>query len=286
MAASDATPSSASEREGLEHRAWLGGHEVDVALAVAEAADWISESRAIVVLTGAGISTDSGIPDFRGKNGLWTRNPEAEKASTITHYLASPAIRRSAWRIRLSSPAWAARPNAGHLALVELERQGHLDTVVTQNTDGLHQLAGTPPERVVEMHGSMRGVMCVDCDDRADMALALARVDAGEDDPPCRSCGGILKSTTVLFGEGLDPVDTEAAQAAAERCDLMLAVGTTLNVFPVAYLPRVARRAGARLVIVNGGPTDQDDTADAVLRGSISDLLPALVAGRAEPPTA
>jgi NAD-dependent deacetylase len=283
MAASSAT-SSASEREGLEHRAWLGGHEVDVGLAVAEAADWVAGSRATVVLTGAGISTDSGIPDFRGKNGLWTRNPEAEKASTITHYLTSPAIRRAAWRIRLSSPAWAARPNAGHLALVELERQGRLDTVITQNTDGLHQLAGTPPDRVVEVHGSMRGVMCVDCDDRADMGQALARVEAGEDDPPCRGCGGILKSTTVLFGEGLDPLDTEAAQAAAERCDLMLAVGTTLNVFPVAYLPRVARRAGARLVIVNGGPTDQDDTADAVLWGSISDLLPALVTGPAEPP--
>ena len=281
MAADETSTPTTAEREGILERAWLDGTEVALDLAVAEVADWVAESGSVVVLTGAGISTDSGIPDFRGRHGVWTRDPEAEKASTISHYLSSPEVRKVAWRRRLTSPARSARPNAGHLALVELERQGRLDTLVTQNTDGLHLLAGTSPERLVEVHGSARGVMCVDCDDRADMRVALDRVEAGEEDPACRSCGGILKSTTVLFGESLDPADIDAAVEAAARCDLVLAVGTTLNVFPAAHVPRVAQRAGARLAIVNGGPTDADDAADAVLRGSISDILPRLVAGPA-----
>lgn len=237
----------------------------------------MADAAHLVILSGAGISTDSGIPDFRGRNGVWTRDPQAEKASTITHYLSSTSVRSSAWQRRLTSPAWSARPNAGHQAVVELEHQGRLDTVITQNTDGLHRMAGTSAERLVEVHGSMRGVMCMGCGDRGDMRAALDRVTAGEADPSCRDCGGILKATTVLFGEGLDPADVEAAEAAARRCDLMMAVGTTLGVYPVALLPQVAWRAGAPLVIVNGGPTDQDDAADAVIRGPISEVLPALV---------
>lgn len=269
---------STAEREAIEDRAWVHGDEVDVQPAVVEVAAWMAGAGAVVALTGAGISTDSGIPDFRGKRGVWTTNPEAEKASTLGHYLSSTDVRRRAWQIRLASPAWTASPNAGHQALVELERQGRLDTLITQNTDGLHIAAGSSPERVVEVHGSMRGVMCVDCDERADMRRALDRVTAGEPDPPCRSCGGILKATTVLFGEGLDPADVEACQLAAQRADLVLTVGTTLGVYPVAEVPRLAQVTGARLVIVNGGPTQQDDRADAVIRGSISEILPALVA--------
>lgn len=269
---------STEEREGLERRAWVGGHEVDLDPAVAEVATWVAASRAVVVLSGAGISTDSGIADFRGKNGVWTRNPAAERASTLEHYLGEPEVRRAAWQVRLRSPAWAAEPNPGHRAVVELERQGRLLAVVTQNTDGLHQIAGSDPDRVIEMHGTMRRVGCVACGEQADMRRALDRVEAGEDDPPCRTCGGILKSATVLFGEGLDPADVDRAEAAAGACDLVLAVGTTLNVYPVALLPMVAQRAGARLVIVNGRPTDQDGGADAVLRGSISAVLPRLVA--------
>ena len=267
------------EREGIERRGFVGGDEVPVAEAVETAAAWVAEARSIVALTGAGISTDSGIPDFRGRNGVWTRNPEAEKASTIEHYLSSTDVRARAWQMRGRSPAWSAEPNPGHHALVELERRGRLDTLVTQNTDGLHLIAGSSPDRVVEVHGSMRGVMCTSCDERAPMEVALARVEAGEADPPCRTCGGILKATTVLFGEGLDPADIDAADTAARRCDLLLAVGTTLGVYPVAILPTVALRAGARVVIVNGGPTEQDDLAHAVIRGSISEILPALVSG-------
>ena len=239
--------------------------------------DWIDGAERIVALTGAGISTDSGIPDFRGPQGVWTRNPGAEKLATLQNYLADPEVRRRAWRSRLDSPAWKAEPNAGHRAFVELERRGKLDTLITQNVDGLHQAAGSSPERVIEIHGTMREVTCLDCGERAPMERALARVRAGEEDPPCRSCGGILKSATISFGQGLVPGDLQRAQQAAARCDLMLAVGTKLSVFPIAGVVPVAKRAGARVVIINAEPTDMDQMADAVLRGSIGRLLPPLV---------
>jgi NAD-dependent deacetylase len=238
---------------------------------------WIEASQRPVVLTGAGISTDSGIPDFRGPQGVWTRNPEAEKQSTIQHYVADPDVRKRAWRSRLESPAWAAQPNAGHRALVALERRGKLDTLITQNIDGLHQVAGSSPERVVEVHGTMREVVCLACGQRAAMERALARVRAGEDDPPCRTCGGILKSATISFGQSLVPEDLRRAEQAARRCDLMLAIGTKLSVWPVAGVVPVAKDAGARVVIVNAEPTEMDSLADAVLRGAIGDILPRLV---------
>ena len=238
---------------------------------------WIEAAERVVVLTGAGVSTDSGIPDFRGPQGVWTRNPEAEKQSTIQHYVADPEVRRRAWRSRLESPAWAAQPNAGHRALVELERRGKLDTLITQNIDGLHQAAGSSPERVVEVHGTMREVVCLACGQRAPMERALARVRAGEDDPPCRTCGGILKSATISFGQSLVPEDLRRAELAARRCDLMLAVGTKLSVYPVNGCVPAAKDAGARVVIVNAQPTDMDSLADVVLRGPIGEILPRLV---------
>src|SRR5919106_3371444 len=243
---------------------------------------WIEAAQRVVVLTGAGVSTDSGIPDFRGPQGVWTRNPEAEKQSTIQHYVADPEVRRRAWRNRLDSPAWAAKPNAGHRALVALERRGKLDTLITQNIDGLHVAAGSDPDRVIEVHGTMRDVMCMSCGERAPMERALDRVRAGEDDPPCRSCGGILKSATISFGQNLVADDLERAVDAARRCDLLLAVGSTLAVYPVADMVPVARMAGARIVIVNAEETAMDDLAVAVIRGSISEVLPALV-GSGEP---
>jgi NAD-dependent deacetylase len=241
--------------------------------------DWLKAAQRVVVVTGAGVSTDSGIPDFRGPQGVWTRNPEAEKQSTIQHYVADPEVRRRAWRSRLDSPAWTAQPNAGHRALVELERRGKLDTLITQNIDGLHQAAGSSPERVVEVHGTMREVVCLDCGERAPMERALARVRAGEDDPPCRTCGGILKSATIFFGQSLVPEDLRRAELAARRCDLMLAVGTKLSVWPVAGVVPVAKDAGAKVVILNAEPTEMDGLADAVLQGSISETLPRLVEG-------
>jgi NAD-dependent deacetylase len=241
------------------------------------ARSWIASARRIVVLTGAGVSTDSGIPDFRGPQGVWTKNPEAEKQATLQNYIAEPEVRRRAWQSRLDSPAWTAQPNAGHQALVTLERRGRLDTLITQNVDGLHQRAGSSPDRVVEIHGTIREVVCLSCGERAPMERALARVRAGEADPPCRTCGGILKSATISFGQSLVESDLARAQEAAARCDLLLTVGTTLAVYPVAGVVPVARRAGARIVIVNAEPTAMDDLAHAVVRGPIGEILPRLL---------
>lgn len=238
---------------------------------------WIRDARSVAVLTGAGISTDSGIPDFRGPQGLWTRNPEAEKLATLEHYLADPAVRVRSWQWRLTTEANRRAPNPGHRALVALERAGRLDTLVTQNVDGLHQAAGSSPARVVEIHGTLREVECLDRGERAPAERALARVRAGEADPSCRSCGGILKTATISFGQGLVAEDLRRSEQAALRCDLLLAIGTTLAVYPIASMVPVAKDAGARIVIVNGGPTEMDALADEVLRGSISAILPRLV---------
>jgi NAD-dependent deacetylase len=248
------------------------------ATSIATVRGWIDEASCIVALTGAGISTDSGIPDFRGPQGLWTKNPAAEKMATLGHYLADPAVRKRAWRSRLDTLERSREPNPGHHALVVLERRGKLDTLITQNVDGLHQRAGSAPERVVEIHGTMREVICMGCGERAPMERALARVRAGEEDPPCRSCGGILKSATISFGQNLVPEDLRRAEGAALRADLLLAIGSTLAVYPVAGVVPTAKHAGARVVIVNAEPTEMDDLADAVLRGSISEILPRIVA--------
>ena len=237
---------------------------------------WIDASNAIVALTGAGISTESGIPDFRGPQGVWTRNPKAERLSNIHYYMSDPEVRRLSWRSRLDHPAWQAQPNRGHLALVEVERRGKLQALVTQNIDGLHQRAGHSPDKVIEVHGTMRDVVCMECDWRGPMQAVLDRVRSGEDDPPCERCGGILKSATISFGQPLVPAVIERAMRAAETADLLLAVGTSLQVYPVAGAVPIAKAAGARVVIVNAEPTPFDEHADAVLRAPIGDVLPVL----------
>jgi NAD-dependent deacetylase len=240
-------------------------------------AEWIRTAERVVALTGAGISTDSGIPDFRGPNGVWTKDPKAERMSTLANYLADPDLRVRSWQLRLEHPAWTARPSAGHLALAELERKGRLHTLITQNIDGLHQAAGTSPARLVEIHGSMREVACMSCGERAPMEKALERVRAGEADPPCRTCGGILKSATISFGQSLVREDLERSYAAAGACDVFLAIGSSLTVFPVANLPQIALGNGAKLAILNGEPTPYDALADAVLTAPLANTLPALV---------
>jgi NAD-dependent deacetylase len=236
--------------------------------------DWVESARRIVVLTGAGISTDSGIPDFRGPQGVWTKNPLAEKLSDIRHYLADPEVRKASWQSRAASPAWQARPNAGHLALVALEKRKKLHALITQNIDELHQLAGNSPGLVIEVHGTMRRFMCWGCGMRGPMEIVLERVRAGEDDPRCRDCGGILKSDTISFGQQLVPEVIDRAMQAAGEADLFVAVGTSLQVYPIAGAFDVARGAGAKTVIVNAAPTPYDPVADAVLSGSISEVLP------------
>lgn len=243
------------------------------------AAGLVARSERIVVLTGAGISTDSGIPDFRGPNGLWTRDPEAEKASHIDTYLSDPSVRQRNWARRADGSLWAdVEPNDGHRALVNLQERGSLHTLITQNVDELHQRAGIDTERVIEIHGTTRRAACLGCDYRVEMEHVLERVRGGEADPDCPGCGGILKSATISFGQSLVAEDLMRAQAAAEVCDLLLAVGTSLGVYPIANVVPVAARGGADVVIVNGEATPFDPLAAAVVRGSISEILPVICA--------
>jgi NAD-dependent deacetylase len=248
-----------------------------------ELAGWLRDARHVVVLTGAGISTESGIPDFRGPNGVWTKNPAAEKAAHIDNYVSDPELRARSWQNRLGSEIWQAEPNAGHRALAELERHVAFDALLTQNIDGLHHAAGSAPERIVELHGNVREAKCLRCSWRGPMAETLERVRAGEADPSCTECGGILKSATISFGEPLVVADLERAQLAAERSDLFLAIGTSLGVYPAAALPEMALINRARLVVMNGEPTPFDDLAAAVVRAPLGEALPALVERVASP---
>lgn len=241
------------------------------------AARWTAGVHTVAALTGAGISTDSGIPDFRGPGGLWTRDPAAEKMSTYQVYVSDPAVRQRSWQARLAHPAWAAEPNPAHLALAKLSASGIDARVITQNIDGLHQRAGLAADRVLELHGTMYSVVCVGCGDRSAMADTLARVRAGEADPACARCGGILKSATVMFGQALDPGVLASAAGAAQAADLFLAIGSTLTVEPAASLCAVAVRAGAPLVIVNRDPTPYDKLATALIREPIRTAVPAIV---------
>ena len=242
----------------------------------AAVAEWLRASRNTAALTGAGISTDSGIPDFRGPNGVWTKNPGAERLSSLQDYLADPSVRERAWQGRRTHPAWTAKPNAGHRALASLEQAGPLGTVVTQNIDGLHQSAGSSD--VIEIHGTVWWAVCLSCGVRTPMPAVLERVALGEADPACLRCGGIQKSATISFGQSLEVSVLRAAERAAASCDLFLAIGTTLQVFPAAGLCDVALAKGARLVVVNAQPTPYDEVADAVLRDPIGDVLPRLAA--------
>jgi NAD-dependent deacetylase len=245
---------------------------------LATVAGWLRDASYVVALTGAGISTESGIRDFRGPQGVWTKNPEAEKTATLSYYMSDPEIRRKSWQNRCNSEMWEAQPNPAHHALVELERKGALHALVTQNVDGLHVAAGTSRDILVEIHGTVHEVKCMACGWRAPMHPTLERVRAGEDDPACHECGGILKSATISFGENLDADDLERAQLASARADVFLALGTSLGVYPAAALPELALRAGARLVIVNAQETPYDALADAVRREQLGELLPALAA--------
>jgi NAD-dependent deacetylase len=238
---------------------------------------WVAGAKRVVMLTGAGISTESGIPDFRGPQGVWTRDPEAEKLSDIRYYMADAEIRKKAWRARQAHPAWEAKPNAGHAAIAELERRGKLHALITQNIDGLHQKAGNSPERVIEVHGTVLKVVCMACGWKGPMQETLKRLLNGEDDPPCKLCGGILKSDTISFGQNLVPEVIERAMRSAAEADCFISVGTSLQVYPVSGTVREARAAGARVVIVNAEPTPFDNIADAVLRDSIGKTLPLIL---------
>jgi NAD-dependent deacetylase len=264
----------------------VGGWELSqypalVVAAVEDARQLIDDSARVVVLAGAGISTDSGIPDFRGPQGVWTLNPKAQHMSDIRYYVSDRDVRKLSWQSRLAHPAWTAQPNAGHRALVALEQRGKLHALITQNIDGLHQQAGNNPALVIEVHGTLHKAVCLSCGSRQPMQAVLDRVRGGDVDPECERCGGILKSDTVSFGQPLVPHVIERALRASAETDCLLAVGTSLQVYPIAAAVPNARGVGARLIIVNTQPTPFDDIADVKLTDSISVVLPVLCGSQA-----
>ncbi len=246
--------------------------------------EWAREVRRVVVLSGAGVSTDSGIQDFRGPSGVWTLSPGTQAKYTYQAFLADPALRGRYWQSRHEHPVWRAEPNAAHLAVARLSSSDIDTTVVTQNTDGLHQRAGTPA--VIELHGTMHEVLCVECGHRGPTTEVLARMDAGEATPPCRECGGILKTASTMFGQTMSPAVFARAERAVTTCDLVLAVGTTLLVEPAGSLCASAVRGGARLVIVNWDPTPYDGIATEIIRDPLGEALPRIVEQLLTPVTA
>ena len=239
----------------------------------------IDSAKRIVALTGAGISTDSGIPDFRGPQGVWTLNPKAERMSDIRYYVSDPDVRKLSWQSRLAHPAWKAQPNTGHRALVALEKRGKLHALVTQNIDGLHQRAGSSPDLVLEVHGNLHQAVCLSCSWKGPMQDVLERVRRGDEDPACETCGGILKSDTISFGQALVPHVIDRAMRASAAADCLLAVGSSLQVYPVAAAVPSAKAAGASVIIVNAQPTAFDDIADVKLTGPIGESLPYMCQG-------
>jgi NAD-dependent deacetylase len=242
--------------------------------AIEDLAQRIAAARSVVFLTGAGISTESGIPDFRGPDGTWTKfNPED---FTFQKFLTRHETRVLTWQRFRDNPAHTARPNNAHRAIAELEQLGKVDRLVTQNIDGLHQMAGSAASRVIEIHGTMRWVACLDCHKRYPAAEILSRVRSGVEVPQCDDCGGWLKSATISFGQPMPAPAMAEASAAAQRCELFVVVGSSLVVYPAADLPLQAVRAGAHLAIVNASETALDPYADLVVNGQAGVILPAV----------
>lgn len=242
--------------------------------------EWVETSSRVLILTGAGISTGSGIPDFRGPQGVWTKNPHAEKMSNIQYYMSDPEVRQAAWQSRLVHPAFAAKPNKAHLAIAQFEGTGRLLGLITQNIDGLHQVAGSASEVVIEVHGTIHMVVCMQCGRLTAMQDELERVRGGELDPSCSNCQGILKSNTISFGQALDENKINKAMRLASNCDLLLCIGSTLQVYPIAGVVDIAKAHGSRLVIVNNEGTKYDSIADAVLRDDITAMVPYILADK------
>lgn len=234
-----------------------------------------ANEQRLAVLTGAGISTGSGIPDFRGPTGVWTLHPDRARLLDIDAFLSDPAVRVAGWLDWRDSPARTAAPTAAHLALAELVAAGVLPEVLTQNFDGLHQAAGTPADAVAELHGTLHTTSCVDCAHRVPTERVLAELDS-HPDPECSHCGGILKPDIVYFGEQLPADAMRRAVDAARACDVFIAIGTTLSVYPVASLAGMAVESGADLIIVNAEPTDYDRYAAEIIREPIDQAVPAL----------
>ena len=252
------------------------GSNYDITAVMQRIATAITRSDRIVVLSGAGISTESGIPDFRGPDGVWTKNPGAERKATIQNFVTDQNYRIQSWKNRILNSE-TPKPNRAHFALVDLEKKGKLSTLITQNIDSLHLQAGTNIERLIEIHGTTRDFICLECSDRGPIEEVLLRVEKGEDDPVCKKCGGILKSATISFGQSLNSEDIDRANTATRECDLFIAIGTSLTVYPVAALPQIALQSGAGLIILNDGDTPYDGLATEKIAAKIGDVLPSIV---------
>lgn len=240
-----------------------------------DAAELLQASKRIVVLTGAGISTESGIPDFRSPGSIWSENPP----TSYRDFLDKPEARQRYWQTRksLSFQVQSARPNAAHHALVEMERRGNMLGLITQNFDGLHLDAGNDPQHIVELHGTSRYAACTLCGTRSSMLELQVRIDAGELDPRCSHCGGYLKAATILFGQRIPEAELSRAKEMAAHCDLFLVVGSSLKVIPAATLPRLALSNNVPLIIVNLQPTSLDSLADVAIHEQAGEVLPAML---------
>lgn len=251
--------------------------------AIVQARTLLDAARSICVVTGAGISTDSGIPDFRGPEGLWTKDPDAEMLSNFDVWVSNAEIRQRGWQSRIDSPTWNASPNAAHRALLRLEERGVLNALITQNIDRLHHGAGHDPSLIVEIHGNAHEAVCLSCGNRQPIERVLDRVRSGDPDPHCTNnvagipCGGLLKSATISFGQSLNPEDIARAERAANSCDLMVAIGSTLTVYPAAGVVPLAHERGVPIIILNGEPTAMDDIATIVLHADIASTLEKLI---------
>jgi len=236
------------------------------------AAEMILTSRSLVVFTGAGISTESGIPDFRSPGGIWTKfDPED---FTIQKFLTSPETRKKQWRVLLDGGFIVdAEPNRAHHAVAALEEMGKLTCVITQNIDNLHQKAGNSPEKVYELHGNMKWLRCMDCDVRYPLDKIVERYRLQEDIPDCEHCHGILKPDVVFFGELLPEATLKKATFNATRCDLLIVIGSSLVVYPAASIPMYAKESGAKLVIINNAPTPCDSVADVIIHYSAGEVM-------------
>jgi len=245
---------------------------------IEEASDLLTSARNIVAFTGAGHSTESGIPDFRGRDGIWTKYDPND--FTYQKFLNDPEARKRIWRgMSMFGKVGQVEPNPGHYALAELDGLGKLDCVITQNVDGLHQKAGVPEKKVIELHGTTRYVKCLSCGKRYPSEEIAKKLEEGMEDPVCDDCGGMLKPAAVFFGEPMPMRETAEAQRRSQGCDLMMVLGSSLVVYPAAYMPAYAVESGAKLVIVNLDPTPMDSYAQVCIYEMVGQVLPRIVEG-------
>ena len=238
-------------------------------------ADLIMRARKVVIFTGAGISTESGIPDFRSPTGIWSKFNPAD--FTFDKYLVNPEVRRMTWWRYREMKVWEIEPNAAHYALVDLEGMGKLDCIITQNIDGLHQKAGSSEDKVIELHGTVRQVTCLECEKRWPFEEILRWFEKGIEDPHCDECGGLLKAATISFGQAMPVKETREAEERSRNCDLFIVIGSSLVVYPAAYMPVFALESGAPLVIINREETPMDHSATVVVNAGAGDTMSAIM---------